>query len=101
MFKGRVLGVLAITRSLGDHCMKQYVVAEPYVSEKTIKLSSNDHPSFLILACDGLWDVLSDQEAVDFVLKYQHEKENISQHLINEALRRGSTDNVTVAVAWL
>jgi serine/threonine protein phosphatase PrpC len=25
IFKGRVLGILAVTRSLGDHCMKEYV----------------------------------------------------------------------------
>ena len=56
---------------------------------------------FVIVACDGLWDVIQDQQAVDFVLKYQEDKENISQHLINEALRRGSTDNITVVVAWL
>lgn len=100
MFKGRVLGVLAVTRSLGDHCMKAYVIAEPYCQEKSIELT-NHCPSFVILACDGLWDVIQDQQAVDFVLKYQEDKENISQHLINEALRRGSTDNITVVVAWL
>jgi serine/threonine protein phosphatase PrpC len=99
MFKGRVLGVLAITRSLGDHCMKSYVIAQPFIQEKTIELSSD--PSFLILACDGLWDVMEDQQAVDFVLKYQDDKENLSKHLITEALRKGSTDNITVVVAWL
>ena len=53
------------------------------------------------LHSDGLWDVFQDQDAVDFVLKYQNDKENISKHLIAEALNRGSTDNVTVVVAWL
>lgn len=112
MFKGRVVGVLAITRSLGDHCMKTYVVAEPYCSETTIQLDQRDDgnasgrsappPSFLICACDGLWDVFEDQEAVDFCLKYyEHEKENIAEHLVNEAIRKGSTDNVTAVVAWL
>ena len=67
---------------------------------KAIKLSETT-PSFIILACDGLWDVMEDQQAVDFVLRYQHERNDISQHLVNEALRRGSTDNVTVVVAWL
>jgi serine/threonine protein phosphatase PrpC len=108
MFKGRVLGVLAVTRSLGDHCMKDYVIAQPFLRETTIELlegddedNSGEDPSFLILACDGLWDVMEDQQAVDFVVKYQDDKANISKHLINEALRRGTTDNVTVVVAWL
>lgn len=114
MFKGRVVGVLAITRSLGDHCMKQYVIAEPYLSETTITISDetttahplndeNEDPqsSFVICACDGLWDVFQDQEAVDFVNKFQNEREKIAEHLVNEAIRKGSTDNVSVVVAWL
>jgi len=100
MFKGRVVGVLAITRSLGDHCMKSYVVGEPYCSETTIELQPKN-PSFAICACDGLWDVFEDQEAVDFVLKYQYERERIAEHLVNEAIRKGSTDNISVVVAWL
>ena len=52
-------------------------------------------------ACDGLWDVMSDQQAVDFCLQYKEDKANISKYLIDEAIRRGTTDNVTVVVAWL
>ena len=100
MFKGRVVGVLAITRSLGDHCMKRFVVAEPDCSETSIQLEGKN-PSFLICACDGLWDVFQDQEAVDFVMKYQHERDQMAEHLVNEAIRKGSTDNVSCVVAWL
>ncbi len=109
MFKGRVVGVLAVTRSLGDHCMKKYVIAKPHVRETSIDLPPPQHetttrttPSFVILACDGLWDVFEDQNAVDFVLGYyESHKVDVSTLLINEALRRGTTDNVTVVVAWL
>jgi serine/threonine protein phosphatase PrpC len=52
LFKGRVVGVLAVTRSLGDHCMKDFVIAKPFVRELTIQLpeKEGDSPSFLILA---------------------------------------------------
>lgn len=51
MFKGRVLGVLAVTRSLGDHCMKQFVISEPFYKDITLELSQDEeNPSFLILA---------------------------------------------------
>mmetsp|Transcript_92538 Transcript_92538/g.188396 ORF Transcript_92538/g.188396 Transcript_92538/m.188396 type:complete len:386 (-) Transcript_92538:2127-3284(-) len=101
IFKGRVLGILAVTRSLGDHCMKEYVIATPYTSEKTFTIASETDGSFIVLACDGLWDVFRDQEAVDFVLERIDEKELVAKYLVEEALRRGSTDNITVSVAFL
>jgi serine/threonine protein phosphatase PrpC len=111
LFKGRVLGVLAVTRSLGDHMLKDYVIAHPTVNERTLELneltnnSNNSNrcaaPTFLIIACDGLWDVIRDQEAVNLVQQYPGEKTSVAQYLVEEALRRGSTDNVTAIVAWL
>lgn len=53
------------------------------------------------LACDGLWDVIKDQEAVDFVLERIDEREFAAKYLVEEALKRGSTDNITVSVAFL
>ena len=101
VFKGRVLGILAVTRSLGDHCMKEYVIAKPYTSEKDVVITSEEETSFIILACDGLWDVFKDQEAVDFVLARIDERDQVSKYLVAEALKRGSTDNITVCVAFL
>ena len=44
------IGVLAVTRSLGDSSMKEFVVGSPYTTET--QLSNDDE--FLILACDGV-----------------------------------------------
>ena len=63
----RVLGILAVTRSFGDHGMKDFVTASPHLSEVDLSGSSQPYP-FLILACDGVWDVLSDEEAVDLIM---------------------------------
>ena len=46
----RVNGYLAVTRSLGDSQMKQFVVGSPYTTETTLR----DDDDFLILACDGV-----------------------------------------------
>ena len=50
VMSGRVNGVLAVTRSLGDSSMKEFVVGSPYTTET--ELSEQDE--FLILACDGV-----------------------------------------------
>lgn len=47
---GRVNGVLAVTRSLGDSSMKEFVVGAPYTTETEL----TDDDEFLILACDGV-----------------------------------------------
>lgn len=50
VMSGRVNGVLAVTRSLGDSSMKEFVVGSPYTTET--ELYKDDE--FLILACDGV-----------------------------------------------
>ena len=94
--RNRVLGILAVSRSFGDHGMKDFVIGEdqqlfatfsvcvlaslmytvfmifhlpatPYVTETD--LSQCGECPMLILACDGVWDVFSDQEAADLLLE--------------------------------
>jgi serine/threonine protein phosphatase PrpC len=102
IFKGRVMGVLAVTRSLGDHIFKTFVIAHPAVRELDLQLEIGSvKPSFLIIACDGLYDVMTDKEAVDLVRNFAGEREDAAQFLVQQALRRGTTDNVTAIVAWL
>jgi serine/threonine protein phosphatase PrpC len=52
--------------------MKDFVIAEPHLAEASLA-ALGDCP-FVILACDGVWDVLTDQEAVELVLaRFQQE----------------------------
>lgn len=89
----RVNGIIAIARSLGDKYFGEFVSPRPYISET--KLTRNDKR--LILACDGVWDVLSDKEAVDLITEVKH-SQKASEILKNLALKRGSTDNISVMV---
>ncbi|KYR02224.1 protein phosphatase 2C [Tieghemostelium lacteum] len=60
----RVNGILSVTRSIGDKNLKEYVISDPsYICHS---LASTDQ--FLIMATDGLWDVFTYQEVVDFIL---------------------------------
>ncbi|KAF5291159.1 hypothetical protein FQA39_LY14401 [Lamprigera yunnana] len=59
----RVNGQLAVSRAIGDLEYKPYVTAAPDIVE--IPLSGME--DFLILGCDGLWDVMSEKEAARHV----------------------------------
>jgi serine/threonine protein phosphatase PrpC len=71
---GRVNGSLALSRALGDHEYKraqglppsrQAVTALPDVRSYDLRAAGG--VEFILLACDGIWDVMSSQQAVDFV----------------------------------
>jgi serine/threonine protein phosphatase PrpC len=98
VIRGRVLGILAVARSFGDHSLKQFVVPTPFVQSVELREGEDD---FLVLACDGVWDVMEDQEVVDFVKNYAGDFDLAARALVDEALRRGSTDNITALVVEL
>ena len=79
----RVKGILNLSRSLGDLEYKsdsslapeaQMITAVPEIRKE--KISSET--AFLIIACDGIWDCLTSQEAVDFVGELIKKKEKVS-----------------------
>ena len=75
--------------------------AEPTLGEREI--AADDR--FIILACDGVWDVLSDQQACDSVrdaLKADSADANAAaRQLAGDAYRAGSQDNISVLVVVL
>ncbi|KAH7671712.1 protein phosphatase 1L protein [Dioscorea alata] len=89
----RVGGVLAVSRAFGDRLLKQFVVADPDIQEEVIDGSLE----FLILASDGLWDVVTNEEAVAMV-KPIEDPEQAARTLMQEAYQRGSADNITCVV---
>jgi len=97
----RVSGGLAVSRALGDHFLKQEkvgLVGEPYVSP-SIKLQDTD--TTVILASDGLWDVMSGEEAMK-IIESLDTAEAKAKRLINTALQNPKcTDNITVMVVQL
>lgn len=98
IINGRVNGQIIITRSLGDHLMKEYIIGEPYTRHEV--LSEKD--THLIVACDGLWDVVEDQQAVDFVLQHDSASaSDIAKKLLIKALQDGTTDNLSIIVVKL
>ena len=94
---------LAVSRSIGDKSMKSskgQIIAVP--EYKQVQLTPDNH--FLIIASDGIWDVIKNEEAVAMVNKALRNKQSldsIAEALQNEAIKRGSGDNITVSVIQL
>jgi serine/threonine protein phosphatase PrpC len=101
----RVNGTLAVARALGDTFLQPMVTAEPEVQEREL-LAANGDPELqevLIMACDGLWDVVEDEEAfavLDRVNCYDDPR-GAAEALRDEASRKRSTDNISVVVVTL
>eukprot|EP01105_Mastigella_eilhardi_P012866 TRINITY_DN2931_c1_g1_i1.p2 TRINITY_DN2931_c1_g1~~TRINITY_DN2931_c1_g1_i1.p2 ORF type:complete len:397 (-),score=82.40 TRINITY_DN2931_c1_g1_i1:109-1299(-) len=99
---GRVFGVLAVSRAFGDKSYKlkqPFVSCEPHVAVRP--LTRKD--SFLLIACDGLWERWKYQEAVDFIAAHRElgrKPEDIAAALGMESIKRGSSDNVTAIIVF-
>ncbi|KAL0382423.1 UNVERIFIED_CONTAM: putative protein phosphatase 2C 76 [Sesamum calycinum] len=89
----RVGGVLAMSRAFGNRMLKQFVVAEPEIQEQEV-----DHDlELLVLASDGLWDVVPNEDAV-LIAQTEEEPEAAARKLTETAFSRGSADNITCIV---
>lgn len=87
----RIHGSLAISRAIGDLHLKEWVISEPEIKTRRIMPDCE----FLIMASDGLWDKVSDQEAVDLVSKQSNFQESCKK-LVELACSRGNVDDITV-----
>eukprot|EP00005_Dracoamoeba_jomungandri_P006277 CAMPEP_0174262318 /NCGR_PEP_ID=MMETSP0439-20130205/12905_1 /TAXON_ID=0 /ORGANISM="Stereomyxa ramosa, Strain Chinc5" /LENGTH=285 /DNA_ID=CAMNT_0015347009 /DNA_START=237 /DNA_END=1094 /DNA_ORIENTATION=- len=133
---GRVNGMLAVSRAFGDFQFKENYNIPPgdqavtYIPEFVHMSLQNTNQEFLVLACDGLWDVMTNKEVTRFVneqlkSRIQQSKNNmeelrgmgmedkkeelgcapqlhlIAQDLAEHAVAIGSTDNVSVCLVLL
>ncbi|XP_009355511.2 protein phosphatase 2C 16 [Pyrus x bretschneideri] len=113
----RVFGVLAMSRSIGDRYLKPWIIPEPEVM--VVPRARDDE--CLILASDGLWDVMTNEEACEVARRrilLWHKKNGVTPvaergkgvdpaageaaaYLSTLALQKGSKDNISVVVVDL
>ncbi|KAJ4866751.1 Protein phosphatase 2C 7 [Raphanus sativus] len=113
----RVSGVLAMSRSIGDQYLEPYVIPDPEVTF----MPRAREDECLILASDGLWDVMSNQEACEFARRrilLWHKRNGAlplaergvgedqacqaaADYLSKLALQKGSRDNISIIVVDL
>ena len=103
---GYVNGQLNVARALGNWALEIKrgtdagpgpLTAEPDVIDREV----GEGEEFMLLASDGLWEVFTSQGAIDFSrehLRTHNDPQGCSEALVEEALRRGTTDNVSVVV---
>ncbi|XP_065679483.1 integrin-linked kinase-associated serine/threonine phosphatase 2C isoform X2 [Hydra vulgaris] len=98
---GRVQGIVEVSRAFGDLRFKKYIISKPDIVKSTL----TERDRYILIACDGLWKGLTVAEAVDFIEKILMENEynddgffKACNEVANEAIRRGSSDNITVVI---
>ena len=92
----RVGGMLAVSRAFGDGFLGDCINPTPFFSMR--ELTPKDE--FLIIACDGVWDVMSDQQACDIVLS-EIDPLIAARKIRDTAFELESTDNISVIVISL
>lgn len=95
ILNGRLAGNLLITRSLGDFDLREYgLISAPDIRESEIFKNK-----LVVIASDGVWDVI-DREAAVKLVKASGKKglEDLSRAIVKEAVERGSVDNISVVL---
>jgi len=94
---GGITGTLTVSRALGDFSYKPYITCEPDVFGP-FSITDKEY-QLLIMACDGLWDVVSDDEAVEIALNAKN-PEDAAVKLRDKAFNSNSQDNISVLVVY-
>lgn len=95
----RVNGILGVARAFGDFELEEYITCVPDV----FKLSRDTiEDKYLVVACDGLWDVVEDSMVIkvvsDWFGEHPNDVEGAAKKLKDLAFSSGSTDNISVVV---
>lgn len=89
----------SLLRAIGDVSLQPYITCEPEIIESEIE----PEDEYLVLASDGIWDVMSNDEVAKLVMNSSPFRDfiNIGKKLCTEAIILGSTDNVTALIVDL
>jgi serine/threonine protein phosphatase PrpC len=93
----RIARGLNLARSIGDHALKRWVTSSPYVS-----VYKAPKGAYLLLASDGVWDVMDDKAVHKVVLTARRQGavcHAALQTIVRHCRERRSTDNVSIVLA--
>ena len=90
----RVDGILMLTRSFGDWRLKNSgVIVDPHI----MRIEINDDDLYLIIASDGLWDAIKDEECKRLTQSNPYTLD-ICKNFVIESLNKLSQDNISCFV---
>ncbi|KAJ3679472.1 hypothetical protein LUZ60_017483 [Juncus effusus] len=89
----RPLGRLGVSRAFGNKHLKLYIPADPDTHEEPV----DETLDCIIIASDGLWVALSNQEAVDIVMR-ENDVQEAASELMRKAQAINDFDNITCIV---
>lgn len=106
VFRGRVCGGVAVSRSFGDFWFKRNAALKAHqqlvTAEPCVRIQHRDAADeFLVLCCDGIYDVMSNDQLRKFIrakIKNNKTPQEICELLVDECLARGSRDNMSVVL---
>ena len=98
VFQGRIFGKLVLTRTFGDKEMKKYGVI-PVPDFYTKKIDNDD--LFVIIASDGIWDVINEEELFKMGNEKELSSEAFSKKIMDIAKERDTRDNSSCIVIKL
>jgi protein phosphatase 1L len=90
----RVNGVLAVARAFGNRNLRHVIRPDAEITQRAM----NEGDEYLIIASDGMWDVLSNRDVANFcgsTAASNMRASAIAEELVATALARGSMDNTT------
>lgn len=94
-FNGRINGVLSLTRSIGDADQRKLVIAEP----DFLEMQLNGIFEVVVIASDGVWDVLTDEEVAAIVKESIEDGEQVAaRRVLDIAIARKTRDDVSALV---
>ncbi|XP_027091015.1 probable protein phosphatase 2C 10 isoform X2 [Coffea arabica] len=89
----RVNGQLAVSRAFGDKSLKSHLRSDPDILDMNVDVNCD----ILILGSDGIWKVMTNQEAVD-IARRTKDPQKAAEQLTAEALNRDSKDDISCVV---
>jgi len=103
----RVNGMLAVSRAFGDFDLKLY--DNPLVSvlpDFVTHIRDHHQDEMIIIACDGLWDVFSNEEAIHEVRQMiwnegETDMSLVAEEMLDLSIQKGSKDNVSAIIIKL